>query len=282
MRTLIFGAGGQLGRDLTDVFAAAGPVTGYTHLEIDVSESHAVRTAVAESGPDLVLNAAAYTDVEGAEDDPPAAFRTNEHGAQCVAEACAAVNCPLIYFSTDFVFDGGKRIPYEPDDPIAPKGVYAQSKAAGEAATRETCSKHFIIRTAWLYGIGGNNFIEKILRAAQTRPLLRVVNDEVGSPTYTVDLAGAALALSATTAYGTYHAVNAGYCSRFEYASVILRLVGLSIPIEPCSAAEFPSKAPRPAYSVLSNAKLEAVCGYRMPPWEDALARYLKRTERLK
>jgi dTDP-4-dehydrorhamnose reductase len=265
-----------------DVFAAAGTVTGYTHDQLDVADAGVVRNAVLESGADLVLNAAAYTDVEGAEDDADAAFRTNEAGAQNVAEACAHADRPLMFFSTDFVFDGDKRTPYEPDDPIDPSGVYAESKAAGEMATRKACPRHFIVRTAWLYGMGGNNFVEKILRAAELRPSLKVVEDEIGSPTYTHDLAEATLALCATTAYGTYHAVNAGACSRFEYARAILRLAGVSTPVEPCSAAEFPTKAPRPAYSVLSNAKLEAVCGFRMPAWEDALARYLIRTGRRK
>lgn len=279
MQTLIVGADGQLGCVLVDVFSTEGPATGLTFAELDITDERALRTAVRRVRPDLIVNAAAYTDVERAESERDAAFRVNEEGGRLVARQAAEHNVPVVYYSTDFVFDGTKRRPYETGDPIDPRGVYAESKAAGEAATREACAKHFIVRTAWLYGIGGNNFVEKILNAAPSCPSLRVVDDEVGSPTYTRDLAEATRALCRTAAYGTYHAVNAGACSRFAFAQAILLAAGIATPVEPCSASEYPSKAPRPAYSVLSNAKLEAACGYRMPPWEDALRRYMQKRE---
>ncbi|HOE66402.1 MAG TPA: dTDP-4-dehydrorhamnose reductase [Candidatus Hydrogenedentes bacterium] len=279
MATLILGARGQLGRDLCATFARLGDVVGIDLPELDVADRHAVDRQIALCHPAWVINAAAYTDVEKAESDRDAAFRTNETGARVVAEAAAAAGIPVVYYSTDFVFggDASNARPYECDDPIAPKGVYAASKAAGETATRLANPQHFIVRTAWLYGPGGNNFVEKILRAAHSRPQLKVVDDEVGSPTHTLDLAEATLALCRTEAYGTYHAVNEGSCNRYDFAREILRLAGLTTPIGPCRANEFPSQAPRPAYSVLSNAKLEATTAHRMRPWREALAHYMER-----
>ncbi|HRI87201.1 MAG TPA: dTDP-4-dehydrorhamnose reductase [Candidatus Hydrogenedentes bacterium] len=279
MRVLVFGAGGQLGRDLLRVFQADHTVMGLTHSQLNIVEGEAVRIAVRDARPDVVLNAAAYTDVEKAEGDERTAFHVNANGAQRIAEACAALEVPVVYFSTDFVFDGTKRAPYEPTDKTSPQSVYAKSKARGEESTLWNNPQSFIIRTAWLYGPGGNNFVEKIISAAKNRPLLRVVNDEIGSPTYTRDLAEAARALVKTKAYGIYHAVNAGFCSRFEFAQAIVAAAGLDTPIEPCSASEYPMKAARPAYSVLSNEKLESACGMIMPDWRDALARYMKQRE---
>lgn len=279
MHTLIVGARGQLGRDLVDVFSGEGDVTGLDIPELDITNADALRAVAEQLRPSLLVNAAAYTDVESAEDNRAAAFAANEDGARNVARVAAQLGVPVVYFSTDFVFGGNKSTPYTEEDPIAPRGVYAESKAAGESAVRDACAQHFIVRTAWLYGIGGNNFVEKILRAAATRPRLQVVHDEVGSPTFTRDLAEATRALCKTTAYGTYHAVNAGACSRFDFARAILLGAGLATPIDPCAATEFPSKAPRPSYSVLSVEKLRAASGYVMPPWEDALRRYLQARE---
>lgn len=275
-QVLILGANGQLGRDLTARFSRDFSVTGLDVDVIDIGVADEVADAVGTSGARLVLNAAAYTNVEGAEDDREGAFHVNETGAQNAALACAAHDVPLVHFSTDFVFDGSATEPYEADAPVAPRGVYAESKAAGDRVVAKTWKKHFIVRTAWLYGLGGNNFVEKILAAARTRPVLTVVTDESGSPTYTADLADATAALTRTNAYGTYHCVNTGSCSRFEFAHAILSAAGMTTRIEPCLADAFPSKAPRPKYSVLSNAKLEAACGYHMPSWEDALGRYMR------
>jgi len=160
---------------------------------------------------------------------------------------------------------------------VMPRGVYAESKAAGEETTRMANPNHFILRTAWLYGPGGNNFVEKILRAAATQAEVKGVQDEVGSPTHTFDLAEATRALCKTTAYGTYHAVNAGRCSRYEFIREIFRLAGVRTPVTPCSMAEFPMKAPRPAFSALSTQKLTAACGYVMRPWQEALSHYMQR-----
>jgi dTDP-4-dehydrorhamnose reductase len=279
MRTLILGSKGQLGRELLRVFSVDGPAQGVDLPELDIANAAAVARLLDGVSPDLIINAAAYTNVEAAEDDREAAFRANEAGARHVAQVASVRKVPVVYYSTDYVFGGSKTTPYLPTDPIAPIGVYAKSKAAGEGATAAANSRHFIIRTAWLYGPGGNNFVEKILRAAETRPELRVVSDEVGSPTHTEDLAQATRALCKTTAYGVYHAVNDGSCSRFEFAQTILNLAGVKTPVQPCMSTEFPTKAERPLYSVLSSAKLEQACGYRMRPWKEALERYLLRRE---
>ncbi len=279
MHTLIVGARGQLGRDLVTVFGEAGEVRGVDLPELDVTDPSEVADLMASAKPDLVVNAAAYTDVEAAEHHREAAFRVNERGARVVSEAAKNAGAAIAYYSTDFVFGGLLERPYKVDDPVEPDGVYAESKAAGERATAEANPRHFVIRTAWLYGPAGNNFVEKILRFAASKPVLKVVSDEVGSPTHTWDLAQATRALCATDAYGIYHAVNGGACSRFEFAREILRLAGGGAALEACSAAEYPSEAPRPTYSVLSTEGLTAACGWTMRPWEEALAHYMQRRE---
>lgn len=277
MRVLIFGNAGQLGRDLMKVFSADAHVTGYDLPAVSIADAAGVHACIVRDRPDVVVNAAAYTNVEGAEDDAAEAFRINEGGARIVAEATHAMNIPLVHYSTDFVYDGRKTTPYETTDLPNPLSVYGKSKLAGDEAVRAANPRHFILRTAWLYGPGGNNFVEKIIEAAKKNPSLKVVSDEIGSPTHTWDLAEASRSIASTHAYGTYHAVNAGQCSRDWFAAKILEFARLKTPVAPCLAGEFPSKAARPAYSVLSTATLEAASGYRFRPWEDALEHYLSR-----
>ncbi|HUW60967.1 MAG TPA: dTDP-4-dehydrorhamnose reductase [Candidatus Bathyarchaeia archaeon] len=277
MLTILFGSKGQLGRDLCARFSRDGEVFAADLPEVDIADFGAVEEFMREARPDLVINAAAYTDVEAAEDNPASAFRVNETGAGHIARASARAGAAVVYYSTDFVFDGTKRSPYVPEDAPTPLCVYATSKLAGEEATRENNDRHCIIRTAWLYGPGGNNFVEKIIRAAQTRPSLTVVEDEVGSPTYTFDLVEATAALASAGAVGTFHVVNSGSCSRYEFARTIVELAGLDTRVEPCSAEAFPMKAKRPLYSVLSNEKYEKLTGNTMRAWQEALAGYIQR-----
>jgi dTDP-4-dehydrorhamnose reductase len=277
VKSVILGAKGQLGRDLIQVFGEAGETHGFDLPELDVAEPGAVLSVLCDLRPDVVVNAAAYTNVEGAEEHEADAYRGNEAGAREAAAAAADLSIQSVLISTDFVFDGEKREPYEPDDPTEPLSVYGQSKLAGEVAARHADPKILILRTAWLYGPGGNSFPEKILAAAQTRPKLKVVSDEVGSPTHTWDLAEATHAAVVRKLTGTHHAVNTGSCSRDEFAREILKLAGSDTPVESCSSDEFPTKARRPAYSVLSVASLEAGTGYRMRPWREALAHYIAR-----
>ena len=277
MRVIVFGAKGQLGKALLQVFSEQHTVMGYDLPELDISDNSAVECAISQFQPDLVINAAAFTDVEKAESARADAFRVNEAGARNVASAASRQGVPVVYYSTDFVFDGEKRSPYEPDDSPSPLGVYAKSKHAGEQAVIATTSKYFVVRTAWLFGPGGNHFVGKIISAAQTRPELRVVEDEVGSPTYTLDLASATRDLCRAGQCGIYHIVNAGFCSRFEFAKAILEYAGIGTPVRPCRSADFPSAARRPAYSVLSTAKFERVTGTRLRHWREALRDYLER-----
>ena len=281
MRTLIFGAKGQLGRDLLTVFSGAGEVRGYDLPEANIVDEASTYALAEAFGPDLIINAAAYTNVDAAEDNLTDAFRVNETGARNLADIAARLGAPIVYYSTDFVFDGKATTPYEPDAPTAPLSVYGRSKLAGEQATRHENPHHFILRTAWLYGPGGNNFIEKVLSLAKQHPKLRIVTDEVGSPTHTLDLAQATLALANAKAYGTYHAANEGAVSRYEFALRIFELAKVQIEVEPCFGAEFPSKVRRPAYGALSMARLQAATGHAMRPWDEALAHYMQRREKV-
>jgi len=277
MRTLILGCKGQLGRDLMNVFADSGAVEGRDLPELDIASRDQVAAVIDDFKPDIVINAAAYTDVDGAEDDWDGAYRTNALGARITARAACEANIPIVYYSTDFVFDGRKTGPYVEDDPVAPVSAYGRSKAEGEQAVREENPRHFIIRTAWLYGPKGNCFPDKIIRRAGKHPELKVVEDEIGSPTHTWDLAEATRALVNTVSYGVYHGVNSGHCSRFDLAKEVLRLAGIDIPVRPCAAKEFPTKAERPRFSVLSTEKLTRNSGYTFRKWEDALAHYMER-----
>ncbi len=278
-RTLIFGGKGQLGRDLERIFAREGEVTAVDLPELDITVEGAANDLGVEIRPDLVLNAAAYTDVEKAEDEEEEAFRANEAGARFVARAAKAVDAPVVYYSTDYVFGSVQTRPYTETDDVAPIGVYGRSKLAGERATAAENEGHLILRTAWLYGPGGNNFVEKILRLAQTLAELKVVDDEIGSPTYTQDLAEATLALTKADVRGLYHVTNAGTCTRYEFAREIVRLGGLETPIEACASSEFPTKAERPLYSVLAMDKFRGATGYAPRHWKEALADYFTRRE---
>ena len=282
MRVLILGARGQLGRELATRFGAEHRVTGCDMPEFDITDRAQVFETVAAARAELVINAAAYTDVERAESEPDLALRCNAAGAGHAAAAAAAAGAPIVYYSTDFVYDGTKDGPYAEDDALPehmPLSMYGRTKLLGEAATRAETPNHFIIRTAWLYGPGGNNFIEKILNAAQTRPELRVVADEVGCPTHTWDLAEATAALCAAAPAGIYHFVNAGCCSRYDLAREALRLAEVTVPVQPCRAEEFPTKARRPAKTVLSTEKYTRATGRTPRPWQEALAHYMQRRE---
>lgn len=279
MKILVVGLG-QLGRDLVRVLESSHTVIGLGHADLDVV-SPSPFAALDTHQPDLVINAAAYTDVEGAEDDEATAYAVNTAGALVLAKATAARDIPIVLYSTDFVFDGKKGADYLPDDEPAPLSVYGASKLAGEIATIEANPKHYILRTAWLYGPGGNNFIEKIIGWAQKMDTLRVVTDEVGSPTHTWDLAEATASLIETEAYGVYHAVNQGVCSRFELAQAIVDTLQLDVELNECLSSEFPTKAERPEYSVLDCSSLAKTIGRPMPEWRESLERYLVRRKEM-
>jgi dTDP-4-dehydrorhamnose reductase len=243
-----------------DVVRAAGAVA-YTRAELDVTDAAAVRDAL---GPDdLAINCAAWTDVDGAEQHEDEALRVNRDGARNVAEAAGTV----LYVSSDYVFDGTKREPYLESDPVKPISAYGRTKLEGERATAESNPRHFIARSSWLFGPGGKNFVETMLGRG---PEVRVVDDQVGSPTFTGHLADALVKLAQTEDFGAHHLAASGSCPWFQFAREIFARTGSDTRVEPCTTAEFPRPAARPAYSVLGS-----VHGARLPPWQEGLDAYL-------
>ncbi|MGB4593470.1 MAG: dTDP-4-dehydrorhamnose reductase [Coriobacteriia bacterium] len=282
-RFLIAGAGGMLGTALQRVLTARGlEFVAPREGEFDITNRPLVLDAVeafASGGGGVLLNAAAYTDVERAEDERDRAFLVNETGAGLLAAAARDAGLGFVHVSTDFVFDGAKRGAYVEDDAPHPMSVYGQSKLAGERAVAAESPDALIVRTAWVFGPNGRNFPGKILELARSRPRLKVVTDEVGSPTYTMDLAAGLLDLLAAGATGVVHLANAGSCTRFEMAAEILRIAGIQRELVPVSSAEFPTRAERPRNSVLDCSRA-ATFGVVMPEWHDALARYLRRDDK--
>jgi dTDP-4-dehydrorhamnose reductase len=243
-----------------DVVRAASAV-GYSRAELDVTDAATVRQAI---GPDdLVINCAAWTDVDGAEEHEDDALRVNRDGARNVAEAAGTV----LYVSSDYVFDGSKREPYVESDPVNPLTAYGRTKLEGERATAAANERHFIARSSWLFGPGGKNFVETMLALG---PEVRVVDDQVGCPTFTGHLADALVRLAGTADFGVHHVAAAGSCSWFEFAREIFSRAGSDTRAEPCTTADFPRPAPRPAYSVLESER-----GNRLPSWQEGLDAYL-------
>jgi dTDP-4-dehydrorhamnose reductase len=290
MKVLVTGAGGLLGIDVCETLRERGHiVVSYDRLArddirpIDVTDTGQVRTVLDVNRPEVVIHCAAWTDVDGAERDPDGAYRANTLGAWNVADAVSRIDACMVYISTDFVFDGTKRAPYVEFDRTNPLGVYGASKEAGEQLVRQILpDRHLITRTAWLFGRHGRCFPNTILRLAQTKPDIPVVADQIGCPTYTVDLARKIAELLADPLPGTYHIVNGGQCSWFEFAQAIVRDAGLSTPVVPITAedyaARFKSPAQRPPYSVLRRLALEMRGMDDLPHWQSALANYFART----
>lgn len=248
----------MLGQDV--VRTTPGGV-GYTRAQLDVTDRDAVGEAIRPD--DVVINCAAWTDVDGAEAHEDEALRINRDGARNVAEAAGTV----LYVSSDYVFDGTKREPYVESDPVNPVSAYGRTKLAGERATAEANPRHLIVRSSWLFGAGGKNFVETMLGLG---PEVRVVDDQVGCPTFTGHLAEALVRLAGTEDFGVHHAAASGSCSWFEFAREIFARTGSDTRVEPCTTADFPRPAPRPAYSVLGSER-----GLRLPTWQEGLDAYL-------
>jgi dTDP-4-dehydrorhamnose reductase len=284
MRVLVLGATGMLGTDLLDEWNKAGPSTNESPPDslipagsgdADLRDAAQVDRIMQKSRPDWVVVCAAYTDVDGCEKNRELAFAVNAKGVENVARAAAKINARVFLISTDYVFDGKGLRPYETDQPVAPINVYGASKAAGEQALQRNSSAWCIGRTSWLFGAHGPSFPEKILKAAETHPELSVVNDQVGSPTYTRDLASAIRDLVRKDARGIVHINNEGICSWFDFAKEILAQSGRSsIPVHPITTNQSARPARRPNYSVMSPASLHAY-GIRLRPWQEALDAFL-------
>lgn len=277
--TALIGANGQLGTDLRACLP--GEVVPLGHADLEITDPGAVSGVLGALRPALVINCAAYNFVDRAENEPERAYAVNALGPRNLARFCGECDSVLVHVSTDYVFglDRTRTRPYVETDPPGPLGAYGVSKLAGEYFVRSMCPRHYVVRTCGLYGHvgarGKGNFVETMLRLGAERDELRVVDDQCCTPTSTADLAGAIRALVATDAYGLYHATNAGSMTWYQFACEIFRQAGVRVHVRPITTAEFCSPAPRPHYSVLDGGKLAAVIGRELPPWQDALCRYL-------
>lgn len=270
---LIVGANGMLGQDLMQLLS--GDIRGVDIGEIDITSLESVKRVLLTLKPAVVINAAAYTDVDGCETNRELAMLVNGEGVGNLARISADIGARLVQISTDYIFDGGKGSPYLEDDPINPLSIYGKSKLAGELNAR-LAPDSLIVRTQWLYGVHGKNFVETMLRLAGDRKELSVVDDQVGSPTWTVDLSMAIRGLLEKGCNGTYHVANAGYCSWNEFARTIFSEAGMRITVKPMTTEELNRPAMRPLYSTLDCGKLIRDTGFHPESWQDALKKYLR------
>ena len=277
MRVTIFGASGLLGKELMREWSGDS-VSGLSSRDADICDAKRVRQVVQETRPEWIVLAAAYTDVDGCENNPDLAFAVNRDGAVNVATVAKEFGARLLFLSSDYVFDGKKTTPYETGDARNPQSVYGRTKAEAEIKLLELMPDCCIARTSWLFGTGGKCFPDTILKLAASRPALDVVDDQRGCPTYAVDLAQAITQLCRKNAGGIVHVTNAGDCTWFEFAREIVQSAGLATTVRPVSSQQMARPAPRPTYSVLSPTRLQAL-GIEMPSWRDALRRYLEQRQ---
>lgn len=292
MKVFVTGVGGQLGHDVMNELANCGYEavgsdilpsvdTEYSYVQLDITDSNAVDKAISEVKPDVVIHCAAWTAVDAAEDEENQSKvkAINVDGTQNIANVCKKLNCKMIYISTDYVFNGQGTEPWTPDcKDYAPQNVYGQSKLDGELAVANTLDKYFIVRIAWVFGVNGKNFIKTMINVGKTHDEVRVVNDQIGTPTYTFDLARLLVDMTKSEKYGYYHATNeGGYISWYDFTVEIYRQAGMSTKVTPVTTAEYGlSKAARPFNSRLDKSKLVENGFKPLPTWQDALSRYLK------
>jgi dTDP-4-dehydrorhamnose reductase len=272
MKVLVTGANGQVGREVVAALAERGhhPVA-CGRAELDIADLRQCREKLLSERPDAVIHCAAYTDVDGAEADPEGAFRVNAAGTRNVASAAEQAGASFCYISTDYVFNGRARRPYQEYDLPDPQNVYGKSKLAGEQLTQTLSRRYYIVRTSWVYGRYGRNFVKTMLRLGRERKQLRVVDDQIGSPTCAADLAAFLAELIETDRYGIYHATNTGHCSWYQFAKAIFEEAGIDAVVEPCSTEQFPRPAARPAYSVLEHVAIRANGLRDLREWRAAL-----------
>lgn len=277
MRILVTGVKGQLGYDVMNELAKRGHTgIGVDVEEMDITDAAKVEQVIKESEVEAVIHCAAYTAVDAAEDNAELCHKINAEGTENIAKVCKELDLKMIYISTDYVFNGEGTRPWEPDDEREPLNVYGQAKYEGELAVEKYLEKYYIVRIAWVFGVNGKNFIKTMLNLSETHDELSVVNDQIGSPTYTYDLAKLLVDMVETDKYGRYHATNEGLCTWYEFATEIFRQAGKEITVHPVTSEQFPAKAKRPHNSRMNKDKLEANGFDRLPTWQDALNRYLK------
>lgn len=277
MRVLVTGVKGQLGYDVMNELAKRGyEGVGVDVDEMDITDARKVDEVITKAQVDKVVHCAAYTAVDAAEDNVELCRRVNAEGTENIAKVCKRLDLPMVYLSTDYVFDGEGERPWEPDDERDPLDVYGQTKYEGELAVERNLDKYFIVRIAWVFGVNGKNFIKTMLNLAQNHDTITVVDDQVGSPTYTYDLARLLVDMIETEKYGRYHATNEGLCTWYEFAKEIFRQAGVDVKVVPVTSEQFQAKAKRPHNSRMNKDKLEAMGFQRLPSWQDALSRYLK------
>jgi len=293
MKVFVTGVGGQLGFDVVNELKNRGHQAigsdiidkdDYNYIKLDITDKQAVEKVISETKPDAVIHCAAWTAVDVAEDEEnkDKVFAINSNGTRYIAEACKAADCKMIYISTDYVFNGEGTEPWQPDcKDYAPLCVYGQSKLDGELAVSQTLDKYYIVRIAWVFGKNGKNFIKTMLNVGKKHPEVRVVNDQIGTPTYTFDLARLLVDMAETDKYGYYHATNeGGYISWYDFTCEIYRQAGYTTKVTPVTTAEYGlSKAKRPFNSRLDKSKLTNNGFKTLPTWQDALSRYLKEIE---
>lgn len=277
MRILVTGASGQLGYDVERELERRGiEHLGTSSRELDITDREAVERLMAAYRPDAAIHCAAYTKVDLAEDEPERCWAVNADGTRNMAAACRKTGAKLLYISTDYVFPGAGERSYETGDPTGPVNTYGRSKLAGELAVQSLLEKYFIVRISWVFGKNGNNFVKTMLRLAETKAELSVVCDQIGSPTYTADLAPLLCDMVQTERYGVYHATNEGTCAWSEFAEAIFELAGRQVVVHPIPTSAYPTRAARPLNSRMSKECLHSNGFQELPEWKNALARYLK------
>ena len=276
MKVLVTGTKGQLGYDVVNELEKRGHTAVAVDIEeMDITDAVSVERVITEAEVEAVIHCAAYTAVDAAEDNVEICRRVNAEGTKNIAKVCKKLDLKMIYISTDYVFDGEGERPWEPDDERHPLNVYGQTKYEGELAVEKYLEKYFIVRIAWVFGVNGKNFIKTMLKLSETNDELNVVDDQVGSPTYTYDLAVLLVDMVESDKYGRYHATNEGLCTWYEFAKEIFRQAGVEVKVNPVTSDMFPAKAKRPKNSRMSKEKLDANGFHRLPTWQDALERYL-------
>lgn len=277
MKILVTGVRGQLGYDVVQEGESRGLEMFGTDVDnMDITDAGQVKRVIEEYKPDAVIHCAAYTAVDAAEDNQELCRKINVDGTRNIAEVCKDMDIPMMYFSTDYIFDGQGENFWKEDDPKKPLNVYGQTKYEGELAVQELAEKYFILRISWVFGVNGNNFIKTMLRVGPQRGEVGVVADQIGSPTYTYDLAKLVIDMIQTDKYGAYHVTNEGICSWYEFACEIFKQAGLDVKVNPLTTAEYPAKAARPFNSRMSKDKLINAGFDMLPSWQDALERYLR------